>query len=213
MDLTKPEILIIYPARLTTGKQFEKVAILAGNIKKHCEKTVKVIFCDFKSMDIDSDIYKKEILGIGVLSGLEKNDIVFTTDYGFENGFPHKAVLDLFSLSNLFICPSFSESFGLTVLEASIKGNFIVLNEAVPALEELGKKLNAHFMRWNARNFGYDTTETYYPSEEEYNKEHAQIIVNKMRENPVITAKTVARTLYSDEWIWQNQLCPLIYSF
>ncbi len=211
VDLLSPEILIVYPGRLTPGKQFEKVSALAGAIKKYCEKSIKIVFCDFKSMDIESELYKKEIINIGIYCGLNKEDIVFTSDYGFENGFPRKSVLDLFTLSNLYICPSFSESFGLTVLEASSRGNFIVVNQAVPALEELGKSINAYFMRWNARNFGYDTTENYFPSEEEYNKEHANIIINKMRENPVISAKTKARTMYNEEWIWRNQLEPIIF--
>ena len=32
-------------------------------------------------------------------------------------------VLDIFTLSNLFVCPSFSESFGLIALEAASIGN------------------------------------------------------------------------------------------
>ncbi len=212
VDLLSPEILIVYPARLTTGKQFEKVAMVAGAIKRYCEKSVKIIFCDFKSMDVESEMYKKEITCFGVHSGLSKEDIVFTSLHGYTDGFPRNAVLDLFTLSNLYICPSFSESFGLTVIEASSRGNFIVLNQAVPALEEVGKNINAYFMRWNARNFGFDTTENYIPSEELYNKEHAEIIINKMRENPVLTAKTKARTMYSDNWVWKNQLEPLIFN-
>ncbi len=212
VDLLSPEVLIVYPGRLTPGKQFEKIVALGGAIKRYYEKSVKIIYCDFKSMDISSELYKKEIVNIGVYSGLSKDDIVFTSDHGFANGFPRKSVLDLFTLSNLYICPSFSESFGLTVLEASSRGNFIVLNQAVPALEELGKNISAYFMRWNARNFGYDTTENYFPSEEEYYKEHGGIILNKMRENPVLQAKTKARTMYNDEWIWRNQLEPIIYT-
>ncbi len=211
IDLLSPEILIVYPARLTPGKQFEKIAGVAGAIHKYCEKTVKVIFCDFKSMDIDSDIYKLSIKNVGIEYGLCENDIVFTSDLGYEEGFPRDAVLDLFTLSNLYICPSNSESFGLTVLEASSRGNFIVLNEAVPALNELGKTLSSYFMRWDARNFGFNTYENYSPSEMHYNKEHANIIINKMRENCVINAKTKARLIYNDEWVWKNQLSPIIY--
>ncbi len=211
IDLLSPEILIVYPARLTPGKQFEKITGIAGAIHKYCEKTVKVVFCDFRSMDIDSDTYKSSIKNKGYEYGLNEIDIIFTSDLGFENGFPREAVLDLFTLSNLYICPSNSESFGLTVLEASSRGNFIVLNEAVPALNELGKNLDAYFMRWDARNFGFNTFEKYTPSEKHYNKKHANIIINKMRENPVINAKTKARTMYNDEWIWKNQLYPIIF--
>ncbi|MBM7653824.1 glycosyltransferase [Neobacillus cucumis] len=211
VDLQSPDILIIYPGRLTTGKRFDKVAMLGGAIKKACEKSVKVIFCDFPSSDISSKDYKSFIRAQGSSFGLKLEDMFFTSDIKeFKNGFPRKSVLELFSLSNLFICPSYSESFGLTILEAASKGNFLVLNERVPALEELGKNLNSYFLKWDARNFGFDTHETYHPSEQAYLSEHGQIIVNKMQENPVIQAKTLARQRYSPKWIWENQLEPLI---
>ncbi len=53
--------------------------------------------------------------------------------------------------------------------------------------------------------------EKYSPSEELYNKEHSNIIINKLRENPVVSAKTIARTMYNEEWIWKNQIEPLLY--
>lgn len=154
-DLIRPEILAIYPARLTSGKRFEKVAALAGAIKTKAEKDTKVVFCDFPSADIPSAVYKKMIRTEGKRFGLSEEDLLFTSDLGYADGFPRQGVFELFQLSNLFICPSYSESFGLTVLEAGSKGNFLVLNEAVPALKELGNTLGAYFMRWDARNFGY----------------------------------------------------------
>jgi hypothetical protein len=211
VDLLSPDILIVYPGRLTTGKKFEKVAALAGAIKTVGEKTIQIVFCDFPSADITPDDYKKFIRKQGRKFGLVNEDVFFTSDIKqFQYGFPRSGVLELFSLSNLFICPSFSESFGLTVLEAASKGNFLVLNERVPALEEVGKQLNAYFMRWDARNFGYNTHEQYHPSEEAYLKEHAGIILNLMRENQVLHAKTQSRQRYSPVWIWNNQLKPLI---
>ncbi len=210
IDLVSPDILIIYPGRFSTGKKFEKVASLAGAIKTQTELKVKVVFCDFPAMDTESKGYKVLIKKTGYLFGLSEEDISFTSDLGFHQGFPRNGVFELFTLSNLFICPSYSESFGLTVLEAASRGNFLVLNEAVPALEELGKELKAYFMRWDARNFGYDTRETYRPSEQAYLAEHASIIVNLMRDNPVIYAKTLARQKYSPQWVWYNQLEPLL---
>ncbi len=211
VDLFSPDILVVYPGRLTQGKKFEKVAALCGAIKNNCEKTIKVIFCDFPSADITTEQYKSLIKANGISFGLDADDMFFTSDIdAFKNGFPRNSVLELFSFSNLFICPSFSESFGLTVLEAASKGNFIVLNERVPALEEIGKQLNAYFMRWDARNFGYDTYEKYQPSEEAYLKEHADIIINLMRENQVLHAKSISRQRYSPRWIWFNQLKPII---
>lgn len=209
-DLLSPDILIVYPGRLTTGKKFDKVSALAGAIRKKTELTVKVIFCDFPSMDVDSNTYKNVVRKIGTLLGLNNDDIAFTSDLGYPNGFPRKAVFELFTLSNLFICPSYSESFGLTVLEAASRGNFLVLNEAVPALEELGKKLKAYFMRWDARNFGFDTKETYKPSEQLYLEENALRIIDLMRDDTVLSAKTLTRQKFSPQWVWFNQLQPLL---
>ncbi|HZK72304.1 MAG TPA: glycosyltransferase [Clostridia bacterium] len=210
INLLSPDILIIYPGRLTTGKKFEKVAALAGAIKKKSELSVKVVFCDFPCMDIEPDKYKYAIRKIGYFWGLSEADIAFTSDLGFPKGFPRQGVFDLFTLSNLFICPSYSESFGLTVLEAASRGNFLVLNEAVPALEEIGKKLKAYFMRWDARNFGFDTKENYKPSEQFYLEEHALNIVDHMRDNSVLYAKALARQKFSPNWVWYNQLDPLL---
>ncbi|MEG2001346.1 MAG: glycosyltransferase [Evtepia sp.] len=209
-DLLRPDILIVYPARLTTGKKFEKVAALAGAIRKKTEQSVKVVFCDFPCLDIEASQYKYAIRKIGIFFGLEDTDMVFTSDLNFPNGFPRKSVLDLFTLSNLFICPSYSESFGLTVLEAAGRGNFLVLNEAVPALKELGEKLNAYFMRWDARNFGFDTQENYQPNEQSYLETHAGVIVNQMRDNAVLHAKTVARQKLNPDWVFYHQLQPLL---
>lgn len=209
-DLLRPDILIVYPGRFTTGKKFDKVAALAGSIHKKTELMVKVIFCDFPCLDTDAKQYKRIIRATGEVCGLSDTDMIFTSDLGYPDGFPRNGVLDLFTLSNLFIYPSYSESFGLTVLEAASRGNFLVLNEAVPALEELGKKLGAYFMRWDARNFGFDTRETYRPSEMGYLENHAPKIVDGMRDNAVLRAKTLTRRTFSPGWVWYHQLQPLL---
>lgn len=210
IDLLNTEILAVCPGRLTPGKRFEKAAALAGAIQRKTEQSAKVIFCDFPCADIPSEVYKNMIRMEGKKFGLEEGDMVFTSDLGYEQGFPRQGVLELFGLSNLFICPSYSESFGLTVLEAASRGNFLVLNEAVPALKELGESLGAYFMRWDGRNFGYDTHERYVPSEQAYYEEHGGIIVNLMREDRSLRAKTRVRTQYHGAWICRNQLMPLL---
>ena len=210
MDLMGAEILAVYPARLTTGKQFEKVAALTGAIHTQTGRKSRVVFCDFPSADIPSGVYKAMIRMEGKKYGLEEGDLLFTSDIGYPDGFPRQGVFELFTLSNLFICPSYSESFGLTVLEAGSRGNFLVLNEAVPALKELGETLGAYFMRWDARNFGFDTHERYLPSERAYYEEHGARIAERMREDRSLRAKTVIRNRYHPQWICENQLIPLL---
>ena len=107
MDLTRPDLLAVYPARLTTGKRLEKVAALAGAIRTATEQDIKVIFCDFPSADIPPKVYKAMIRTEGKKYGLGDEDLLFTSDIGFPDGFPRQGVFELFQLSNLFICPSY----------------------------------------------------------------------------------------------------------
>ncbi|MEG0025909.1 MAG: glycosyltransferase [Bacilli bacterium] len=210
IDFSNYDIIIVYPARLTMAKRFHIITEFASYIKKYCHKSVAVIFCDFPSADIPSDTYKYIIKDTGIRNGLSEHDIIFTSECGFKNGVARETIFELFTLSNLYICPSYSESFGLTVIEAASRGNYIVLNEAVPALKEIGTNINAHFMRWSARNFTFDTHETYHPSEQMYYLDHAQHVITNMENNPVIKAKTLARTRYSNKWIYDKQLKPLL---
>lgn len=210
VNILDSEILIVFPLRLSPGKQPEKIAALAGMIHTVTELSVKVIFCDFPCMDINPDDYKTAIRVVGESYGLDRDKVVFTSDQGYKDGFPHEGVMDLFTLSNLFICPSKSESFGLTVIEAASRGNFLVLNRNVPALEEIGKSLNAYFMEWDARNLGYDIKAEHNPSEAKYYAVHAKRIVDLMRDDRAIFAKMKVRTRYSEDFIWKNQIEPLI---
>lgn len=212
VDLLSSDILIVYPARLTPAKQFEKIAQLGGAIKRYTGQSIKIVFCEFPSMDIDPKEYKDIIRKKGMNSGLELEDMVFISDLGYKSGLKREHVLELFTLSNLFVCPSFSESFGLTVLEAASRGNFIVLNQAVPALEEIGDIINAYYLRWDARNFFYDTIESYHPDEESYYRDNAINIINEMKNDRVIRAKIISRIRYSPKWVYENQLKPLIFN-
>ncbi|MFC3803407.1 glycosyltransferase [Cohnella sp. GCM10012308] len=221
-DLLSPDVLIVYPGRLTPAKRFDKAAALAGATAAVAGLRVKLVCCDFPAMDADPSAYKQTIrlAADRVFSALcEKPsmnrergsaEVVFTSDLGWNEGYPHRSVMELFGLANLFVCPSFSESFGLVVLEAASRGNLLVLNEAVPALAELGRPLGAYMMRWDARNFGFDTAEAYSPSEEAYLREHATEIAKVLADNPVLRAKTAVRQRYSPRAIWEERLRPLL---
>lgn len=209
-QLLAADILIVYPARLTIGKKLDKVAALAGTLKTLSNKSIKIIFCDSTSRDTDAPKYKTFVRFTGEEYGLDKEDIVFTSDEGYEEGIPRESVLELFALSNLYICPSASEAFGLTVVEAARQGNLLVLNENVPALKEIGKQLGAYFMQWDARVEDIIEQAHYLVPEPTYYGKHAKELLRLLENNPVLKAKTKIRQQFNNEWIWKNQLEPLL---
>lgn len=210
VDLFSPAALLIYPARLSPAKKFEKVAAFAGALKCATEEPVQVVFCDFPSDGTVASAYREMVLDTGEKAGLAPGEMVFTSSLGFSEGFPRDAVLDLFTLSNLFVMPSYSELLPLAVLEAASRGNLLVLNEAVPSLEEIGKRMHAVFLRWDALQNGYETVEEYQPSEQAYYENHAADIATALREDPVLRAKSEVRRRFSPAWVWHNQLGPLL---
>ena len=68
-------------------------------------------------------------------------------------------------------------------------------------------------MKWDAKNFGFNTRETYKPSEDAYLKDHAKNIIKLMDSNQILHAKTIAKQRYTPQWIWKKQLEPIIKSF
>ena len=105
MDLIRPELLAVYPARLTTGKRLEKVAALAGAIRTAAEQEIKVIFCDFPSADIPPKVYKAMIRTEGKKYGLRDEDLLFTSDIGFPDGFPGRGCLSCSSCPTCLSAP------------------------------------------------------------------------------------------------------------
>lgn len=210
-DLFSPEVLLVYPARLTPAKKFDKAAAFAGALRRAGAEGVRAVFCDFPAADTAPAPYRAAVREAGTCFGLEAGDVCFTSELGFADGLPRRAVLDLFTLSNLFVMPSFSEAFPLTALEAAARGNLLVLNEAVPALAEVGRLLGALPMRWDALSDGCVTTEEYMPSEQAYYDAWARAVLDLLREEPALRAKTAVRRRFSPQWIWEHQLAPLIF--
>ncbi|HNX14753.1 MAG TPA: glycosyltransferase [Oscillospiraceae bacterium] len=209
-DLLNPEILIVYPGCITPVKKIEEVAALAGALRQKAGLTAKVVFCDSPDIDANPEKYKPDIRTAGRLFGLEDENMVFTSDFGWPQGFPKVGFLELLTISNLFICPFFTETLGLTVLEAASRGNLLILNEDVSALKELGKRLGAYMLRCDAPNNEFETKENNLPSRFAYLEEHATGIIGRMRDDAVLRAKTTARCEFNPDWIWRHQLCPLL---
>lgn len=210
IDLFSPDLLVIYPARLTPAKKQDKIISLLGALKLASQLSVTLIFCDTLSDTPEALSYKQSLYETAHHYGLTSKEVFFTSDLGYIHGLSHESILELFHLSNLFILPSLSESFSLILLEAATKGNFIVYNENVPALSELGSLLHGYPMHWEAREDHYTISPTYQPSEASYYGYHACLILKAMLGCSPLWAKTQIRKRFNTAWIWHHQLEPLL---
>ncbi len=172
----------------------------------------------------------EKIKGYAVdVCGLEiGKDVIFTYDYAVERekeyeenyppepseGFgtslwkawkysvPHKVVKDLVSMSNVFIFPSVSECCSLIQAEASVLGKFMVLNrDFFPMLEFcVDGVLSYEFTKYSP-----ETHSSYYECVAR------EIISNFMNETSVLNATQARNETCNRDWIFKNQLEPLLY--
>ena len=71
--------------------------------------------------------------------GLNSDEVVFTStlsggDFDFSREVPHKVIVELMQISNLFVFPTRAEVSSNVLLEAQMTKNLIVLNEDLPCL-------------------------------------------------------------------------------
>jgi hypothetical protein len=202
--LEHKDIKIAYPFCTTRmgAKGVAKLLRLAGKIKKE-KKSVGVCLLNSNA---NCEREKKSIeamKNIAYSYGLDDEDFVFTSIIAphLECGVPHHVVRDIFSLTNLFIFPSTTESCSLVLLEAMSGGNRLVLNDDVPSMKEMGGFKDAIYMK-----FGSNWLETKYNDEDKYYQDYAKIILRRMKE-PFMEDR---RNLFSEENIWETQLKRLV---
>ena len=119
---------------------------------------------------------------------------------------PRQVVRELFQISNLFPLLSTSEGCSLTLLEAALCKNLIVLNEDFPPMKEFGEIDHVLYMKVSSTR----CQTKYNPSEDTYFKDWAAIIWSAIENNKVLRFNRKVLKRFNREWIWQNQLQPLL---
>jgi len=168
---------------------------------KHNGKTVKLIFCNSwcNTDERRSDI--GYLINYAFNNGLTDEEVIFTSRFSpaFEVGVPQTVVSDLMGISNLFVCPSKSESFGYTVAEAALCGQLLVLNQNLPMFQEVAGPGGAlHF------TFGSYQQEVSFKNRDKYYDDVAKIIIHTMDHNHALRAKTWYRQQYRWEAVWHK---------
>jgi glycosyltransferase involved in cell wall biosynthesis len=132
------DFLVVCPARLDRGKQVEWVIKIVARLKTE-EHRVRLLILDYHSQDQQKQTYREELKRLAENWGLNEPECTFISEFNEDSKreLPHGTVRQLFSISNVYINPSRSESYSLSTQEAAITGNLLVLNSDFPPMRQI----------------------------------------------------------------------------
>lgn len=218
--LGEVDILLIYPIRFDRGKKPEMHVRLVAACKS-VGLSAHVVYCDFQSTGGDKVIYKNEVKELADQLGV-RDDITFLSEFDdmCQLEVSHEIILDLFTLSNVFMLPSRSETYSLIAQEAMLKGNLCILNHDFPAFRQIyGKK--ALYRQFDGAEIAFDgfdgKTETHHTlldgsdGIDNYFRDRFAIPLKGWLENDkVLAAKTWVRRYRNPDYVFRNYIEPLI---
>lgn len=142
-------------------------------------------------------------------NGLSKREFIFSSesDKKYELGLPHDMLMDLLSLGNVFIFPTYSESFGLVLPEAILaSGAMPVINSHLDVLNEM---LDFRGLRFG---FGSYTSKLNYPrgGEKRYLSDIAKVITARMGNEESIAARTLFRKKFNMDYLYKQYYLPIM---
>lgn len=213
-QLWKPEVVMIYPLRLDRGKNADmNVRLMKG--LKDIDVDSKLIFCDFQSTGDDKVKYREDLQEMARWMGVADR-VVFLSEFdpSAHLEVPHQVVLDLFTLSNVFLMPSKSETYSLITQEAMSRGNFCILNhDFAPFRQVYGKNAIYRQFSSNIAFNGYDgEITTTHSNEEAYFKDMASNVKYWISHDKTLSAKTWVRMERNLDTVFKKYLQPLIHA-
>lgn len=213
LNLGKPEVLCIAPMRLDRGKNPKEIVRFMKGCKD-VDLTSHLVFCDFQSTGDDKVVLREETKELARELGIEDR-VTFLSEFDDQAKLEvdHQVVLELFTLSNVFLLPSRSETYSLVAQEAMLKGNLCVLNYDFPAFRQIYGK-NALYRQFDGAEIalsGEDgKTDTTHSDPEAYYRSMALNIKYWLENDKVLRAKTWVRTKRNPDYIFGNYIQPLL---
>jgi glycosyltransferase involved in cell wall biosynthesis len=209
------EVLCVAPARLDRGKALHMlVRFMAGC--KAAGITSHVIFCDFQSTGGDKVTYREEMKEMAEQLDVQDR-VTFISEFDDMAilDVSHEVILDLFTLSNIFVLPSRSETYSLVAQEAMLKGNLCILNYDFPAFRQIyGKRaIYRQFDGAEIASDGFDgRMNTAHSNIDDYFENRvAKAIKGWIENDKVLGAKTWVRTKRNPDYVFKNYIEPLIF--
>jgi glycosyltransferase involved in cell wall biosynthesis len=183
------------------NKGIHEIFQVFANLKTQ-GSSVRLIVCNSWC---DSDARRESVTALEASArevGLEpRSEVIFTSvdNPQMEMGASRAEVRDLMTISNLFVFPSKSETFGLVVAEAALAGQLLVLNSSLPCQMEIAGAENALYFPFGSidQPAAPGDRATWYA-------DVARAIRHRFSSDPAIQAKTHFRQTYCYEKIWDR---------
>ena len=144
LRLWQKDIIQTYPLCSTRmdAKGINWVIRIFGLLKQQGKK-VALVICNANSRKRVADIEAK--MNFAKECGLDDNDILFTSslkglEYDVSRDVPHRTVVELMQISNLFVFPTMAEVSSNVELEASMTKQLLVLNSDLPCLFDIADR-------------------------------------------------------------------------
>lgn len=206
-------VLMVLPIRLDRGKYAEaNIRLIAACRELGMEP--HLVICDFQSTGGDKVTYREELKGLA--SSLGAGDCVtFLSEFDdlANMEVSHDIVLDLFTLSNVFLLASKSETYSLISQEAMLRGNFCLLNQDFAPFRQIYGK-NALYKQFDGANIaisGYNgEIKTEYSDVGQYYLDMGKALKYYLENDKVLRAKTWVRTERNPDAVFRNFIEPLI---
>src|SRR3990167_1901108 len=191
------EVLMVLPIRLDRGKYAEANVRLIAALNR-LGTSAHLVFCDFQSTGDDKVTYRGDLKELAEELGSGEN-VTFMSEFDdlASMEIPHEIVLDLFTLSNVFLLASKSETYSLIAQEAMLKGNFAILNQDFAPFRQIYGK-NALYKQFDGANIdisGYNgEIKTEHKNKDNYYEDMAKAVKYYLENDKVLRAKTWVRT-------------------
>ena len=214
LELGDKEVLCIAPARLDRGKALHNIILFMAGCRD-AGLSSHVIFCDFQSTGGDKVTYREEMKKQADKLGVADR-ITFISEFDdlAHMEIAHDVVLDLFTLSNVFLLPSRSETYSLVAQEAMLKGNLCILNYDFPAFRQIyGKR--AIYRQFDGAEIALDgfdgKTDSTHSDPRDYFKNRLAMAVKAwIKNDKLLSGKTFVRTKRNPDYIFREYIQPLL---
>jgi hypothetical protein len=215
-NILDADVISVYPCRLDRGKQPEFNIKTMAAIKKQ-GRSVRMIVFDFHSTGGDKVTYRDELKQIGKAWGLTEQELIFISEWRPETHYnvPRMMIMNLKKIADFHMHPSNTETYSLVIQESMVAKNFCVLNHHLPVMRDIYGSKNCLFEPFGATVNALDgengSTNLNISNEELHFTNLANKVLYFIENNPVINQWRFIRQKRSLNYVFKNELEPLLY--